>query len=449
MLPESNKCIATTIASSSDAVGENDRLFKSLPSLPGKGPEPSETVSEPTHALSERFPALPSFTDIIKCTCSKERSAMLEVVGCALEIIGAERSSSSGAARSHDEEYLNGLYQTLNLIHSHGGEVSSELKYPSAQQERELFQSISQMCDRFEVLARMLAVEDLRCHAKTHDKCEPASDRGVLSSDTRRRPALNVKYLESICAQLREHRERDLVTADAHPNISEERAALEGSLAKLKAEILRVREYLITSNRGLVFSNVTSMCRADSAKRIKEDLQSAGMVGLMNAVDGFDLGYEVRLSTFATLLIRQNILKELRIHDVLRKKGHESTFLLSLNGDIGSGGEDYSLLSLICNKRVPAPELSVEIRDEFESLLGKIKDGIHRINLSTERQTERATVLIARVFGLDGQKVSPLADVADSLGISRGKALDLLCMGLHQVGIESPSLLRSRLSKHL
>lgn len=449
MLPESYRYIATTIASSSDAVGANDRLFKSLPLLPGKGPEPSETVSERPQALSERFPALPSFTDIIKCTCSKERHAMLVVVGCALESIGAESSSASGAARSHDEEYLNGLYQTLKVIHSHGGEVALELKYPSAQQERELFQSISQMCDRFEVLASTLAVEDLRCHAKAHDKCEPASDKGVLSTGTRRRAGIDVKYLESICAQLRERRERDLVTADAHPNISEESAALEGSLAKLKAEILRVREYLITSNRGLVFSNVASMCRADAAKRIKGDLQSAGMVGLMNAVDGFDWRYGVRLSTFAVLLIRQNILKELRVHDVLRQKGSEGAFLLSLNNNIKSGGEDYSLLSVICNRRVPAPELSVEIRDEFESLLSKIKDGIHRINLSTESQTERATVLISRVFGLDGQKASSLADVADSLRITRSKALDLLCMGLHQVGIESPGLLRSRLSKHL
>lgn len=60
-----------------------------------------------------------------------------------------------------------------------------------------------------------------------------------------------------------------------------------------------------------------------------EDLQSAGVFGLMDAIDGFDLERGIKFKTYCTTRIRGSILDELRSQDwvprLVRLKAHQIT----------------------------------------------------------------------------------------------------------------------------
>ncbi len=76
------------------------------------------------------------------------------------------------------------------------------------------------------------------------------------------------------------------------------------------------REQLINENVGLVWSIVRRyMGRGQEA----EDLFQIGVIGLMKAVDKFDLSYEVMLSTYAVPMISGEIKRYLRDNNSLIK----------------------------------------------------------------------------------------------------------------------------------
>ena len=90
-----------------------------------------------------------------------------------------------------------------------------------------------------------------------------------------------------------------------------------------------LREQLITANVDLVKYIVSRLAVELPASVDREDLVSTGIVGLIKAVDRFDPKRGVKFETYASCLIRGEIMESLRERDPasrsLRKKMREMT----------------------------------------------------------------------------------------------------------------------------
>ena len=75
------------------------------------------------------------------------------------------------------------------------------------------------------------------------------------------------------------------------------------------------RERLIKSNMGLVYSVVR---RFSNRGYETEDLCQIGAIGLIKAIDKFDLNYEVRFSTYAVPMIAGEIKRFLRDDGIIK-----------------------------------------------------------------------------------------------------------------------------------
>jgi RNA polymerase sigma factor for flagellar operon FliA len=75
------------------------------------------------------------------------------------------------------------------------------------------------------------------------------------------------------------------------------------------------RDRLVRQHLGLVQHIARRMSRAAGTTVELTDLVSAGMIGLLRAIDGFDASYNVAFSTYAAPRIRGAILDELRSLD--------------------------------------------------------------------------------------------------------------------------------------
>ena len=96
-----------------------------------------------------------------------------------------------------------------------------------------------------------------------------------------------------------------------------------------------------------------------------EDLQSAGVFGLMDAIDGFDLGRGIKFKTYCTTRIRGSILDELRSQDwvprLVRLKSHQlSKAYKALEIEFGREPTDYEM----------AEKMGVSI-DDLSGLVGE------------------------------------------------------------------------------
>ena len=69
------------------------------------------------------------------------------------------------------------------------------------------------------------------------------------------------------------------------------------------------RDLLVEQNTGLVWSIVRRFLNRGAEA---EDLFQIGSIGLMKAIDKFDMGYEVRFSTYAVPMITGEIKRFLR-----------------------------------------------------------------------------------------------------------------------------------------
>ena len=76
------------------------------------------------------------------------------------------------------------------------------------------------------------------------------------------------------------------------------------------------REQLVRENMGLVYAAVQRFAGRRSCE--KEDLIQIGSIGLMKAIDRFDLTYEVCFSTYAVPMIVGEIRRFLRDDGMIR-----------------------------------------------------------------------------------------------------------------------------------
>lgn len=173
------------------------------------------------------------------------------------------------------------------------------------------------------------------------------------------------------------------------------------------------REYLIMSSHGdmsarneLVEHNLRLVAhiikKYYSGQNEQDDLVSIGTIGLIKAINTYDISKNIRLSSYASRCIENEILMHFRN---LKKSAQD----ISINEaiDIDKDGNPLTLLDIM--------SIDDNIADELDTKLNcrKLKQFID------EELSEREKKIIIMRYGLNGRKPLTQREVASKLNISR------------------------------
>lgn len=208
------------------------------------------------------------------------------------------------------------------------------------------------------------------------------------------------RIMQAIKSVLNGNAEADLeyiTTGDGlpHPLEPQEEAA---ALAKLKTDPA-VKSMLIEHNLRLV---VYIARKFDNTGVDVEDLISIGTVGLIKAVNSFDSDKNIKLATYASRCIENEILMHLR--RVVRMRA-EVSLDEPLNVDMD--GNELVMADILGTE---PDTVGKELETEAECKL---------LNEALERLTKRERVIMQMRFGLGGNDERTQKEVADILGISQ------------------------------
>ena len=170
-------------------------------------------------------------------------------------------------------------------------------------------------------------------------------------------------------------------------------------IARLERGELLARQTLIERNLRLV---VYIARRFENTGINIEDLISIGTIGLIKAINTFRADKNIKLATYASRCIENEILMYLRKNSAQRT---EVSFDEPLNTD-WDGNE--LLLSDVLGTRPDT--VSVNLDKEIERDI--LRDALERLNPREKR-------IIMLRFGLGGQRERTQKEVADLLGISQ------------------------------
>lgn len=170
-------------------------------------------------------------------------------------------------------------------------------------------------------------------------------------------------------------------------------------LARLPSGDVAVRSMLIERNLRLV---VYIARKFENTGINIEDLVSIGTIGLIKAVNTFDPEKNIKLATYASRCIENEILMYLRRNNKVRS---EVSFDEPLNID-WDGNE---LL------------LSDVLGTENDTIYRNIEDEVDRklLKKALDKLTDRERTIMELRFGLTGEEEKTQKDVADLLGISQ------------------------------
>lgn len=160
------------------------------------------------------------------------------------------------------------------------------------------------------------------------------------------------------------------------------------------------RDKLIEHNLRLVAHIVKKYNMID--KDI-EDLISIGTIGLIKAIDTFDSEKGIRLATYASRCIDNELLMMLRSNKRIAKEVY-------LYDPIGSDkeGNEINLLDIIEEAEVDIVE-NIVLEDDIKKLYGMLG------KVLTDREKE----IIYLRYGLNNKKEVTQREIANKLGISR------------------------------
>ncbi len=134
----------------------------------------------------------------------------------------------------------------------------------------------------------------------------------------------------------------------------------------------------------------------------QEDLISIGTIGLIKAIDSFDPGKGIRLSSYASKCIENEILMFFR-------NGKKSAQDVSINEPIDTD-KDGNALTIMDTMAVEDNIIdNIDIRMKSEKLYGFIRQAL----------TDREKDIVCMRYGLCGYAPLPQRVVAKQLGISR------------------------------
>ena len=178
-----------------------------------------------------------------------------------------------------------------------------------------------------------------------------------------------------------------------------EREAEAAALARLEAGDRRARELLIEHNLRLV---VYIARRFESSGINLEDLISIGTIGLIKGINTFRLDKNIKLATYASRCIENEILMHLR--KVANQKGE-----VSLDEPINTDWDGNELL------------LSDVLGTDPDTVLQRLEDAVDHelLRQALARLPARDREIVALRFGLGGLAPLTQKEVADRLGISQ------------------------------
>ena len=173
----------------------------------------------------------------------------------------------------------------------------------------------------------------------------------------------------------------------------------EKNLIEFKNGSIDARNILITHNLRLV---VYIAKKFESTKINIEDLISIGSMGLIKAVQTFKMEKNIKLATYASRCIENEILMHLR-------KTQKSRQDISLDEvlNIDSEGNEMVLADILCSTDDQALDEMTKKEDEKKLLLA--------IDSLTKKERE----IISMRYGLFGMEEMTQKEVADFMGISQ------------------------------
>lgn len=171
------------------------------------------------------------------------------------------------------------------------------------------------------------------------------------------------------------------------------------ALARLAQGDEQAKKLLIEHNLRLV---VYIARRFESAGVPLEDLISIGTIGLMKAVDTFKMDKNIKLATYSSRCIENEILMH------IRKISSQKTEV-SLDEPINTDWDGNELLL----SDVLGTDADVVMRPMEESV------DLQLLRQALTRLPEREKKIVMLRYGLDGRKEMTQKEVADDLGISQ------------------------------
>lgn len=170
-------------------------------------------------------------------------------------------------------------------------------------------------------------------------------------------------------------------------------------LKKAKSGDIQARNKLVEHNLRLV-AHIIKKYYATQTDH--DDLVSIGTIGLIKAINTFDINKSIKLSSYASRCIENEILMHFR-------NSRKSSQDVSLNEaiDTDKDGNPLTLIDVLAVEENFADELDLKINSE--KLSGYIKTALD----------ERERKVIIKRYGLDGNEPLTQREVAKEMGISR------------------------------
>ena len=160
------------------------------------------------------------------------------------------------------------------------------------------------------------------------------------------------------------------------------------------------RNILIEKNLRLV----AHVCKKYSTSNVEQDdLISIGTIGLIKGIKSFNMDKGVRLATYVSRCIENEILMHLRS---IKKLNAE----VYLEDTIGKDKDDNTVsLQEVLENNDKSIEEEVDLKFKIKKLYEKMKDVLK----------DREKLILEMRFGLDGKKPRTQNQIAKMLGISR------------------------------
>ncbi|MDE7300866.1 MAG: RNA polymerase sporulation sigma factor SigE, partial [Clostridia bacterium] len=171
------------------------------------------------------------------------------------------------------------------------------------------------------------------------------------------------------------------------------------SLARLESGDERAKAELVEHNLRLV---VYIAKKFDGTGADGDDLVSVGTIGLIKAIDSFRSDKNIKLATYASRCIENEILMYLRRLSRIKQE-------VSIDAPLNTDWDGNELL------------LSDVMGTDADAVYSDVEGGVERelLKKSLSRLSPREQRIMRMRFGLDGGEEMTQKDVADKLGISQ------------------------------
>ena len=170
-------------------------------------------------------------------------------------------------------------------------------------------------------------------------------------------------------------------------------------LVKLKQGDKNARNILIEKNLRLVAHIAKKYSITDMDI---DDIMSIGTIGLIKAIDTFEMNKNIRLATYASRCIENELLMMFRNGKKMAREVYINEAI-----HIDNAGNEISLIDII------------ESRDEDITEKLEVMENVKKLYAYLEELTKREKFIIYNRYGLGGRREMTQREIAKILGISR------------------------------